>query len=64
MEDYQERVVQEKVELDWKKGRLDTFLRSGGHFEVGDEEYNRMVRQITAMREYSQALGERIAAFK
>ncbi len=63
MENYQERVVGEKGDIDRKAERLEAFLRSDKSNHITEDERDRMARQNTAMREYSRILGERIAAF-
>lgn len=61
---FQERVVVEKQELDKKIEALSTFM-DGKIFEtVPPAEQARLHWQIVAMKSYSAALGERIAAFQ
>ena len=61
---FQERVVVEKQELDEKIEALCKFM-DGAIFEtVPPAEQARLHWQRTAMRSYSDALGERIAAFQ
>jgi len=62
MEAYQERVVEEKKELDDKIEKLAAFLQTDTFGNLPDVEQARMTRQKRAMKEYSKALGERIAA--
>lgn len=64
MQPYQLRVIQEKTELDIKIKALAAFTKQES-FEaaVPMPEQRRMFRQLVAMQEYSQILGERIAAF-
>ena len=61
---FQERVVVEKQELDKKIEALSAFM--GGHLfqTIPSAEQARMHKQRVAMRSYSEALGERIAAFQ
>ena len=63
MEQFQERVVVEKHELGIKLDRLKGFIESSKFKTIPIEEQKRMNRQFDAMAEYSQILGERIAAF-
>jgi hypothetical protein len=61
---HQRRVVDEKLELDAKIGKLDEFIeRSPMFYKVGLKEMKRLCRQFDAMEEYSNILGERIEAF-
>ena len=63
MESYQERVIEEKQELDDRIDKLESFLLSGRAGAVVEDEIQRMNRQCAAMKEYSDVLGERIDAF-
>lgn len=63
MEDYQQRVMNEKVELDSKIEKLDEFIKGVVFEDVDPFEQGVMMRQLRAMRSYSQALGERIQIF-
>ena len=63
MEAYQKRVVAEKKELDGKLNKLVEFLDSDKFGNLPPEERTRMIRQSEIMKEYSDILGERIAAF-
>lgn len=63
MAPHQERVVQEKRDLDEKLSKLCAFLGSDLFLTLPTEERNRLTRQHNAMIQYSQILGERIAAF-
>jgi hypothetical protein len=63
MQPHQERVVQEKTELDEKIDKLDAF-RAGTIFPtVAVEEQDRLNKQLSFMRQYSGVLADRIAAF-
>ena len=64
MQPHQQRVVDEKVEVDEKLDKLSAFIESSPIF-VGlpHEERVLLIRQEQAMLEYSNILGERIAAF-
>ena len=66
MSDYlphQQRVVDEKSELDEKLSKLDAFLRTDTFKRLRNEEQILLGRQATAMRIYSGILGERIKLF-
>ena len=63
MQEYKQRIVSEKKELDQKIGRLAAFLDGETAATVSVEEIERMKRQFEIMKEYSQILAERIAAF-
>lgn len=60
---HQERVVQEKKELDEKLTKLSAFGTTPLFVALPAEEQGRLNRQHTVMEEYSRILGERIAAF-
>ncbi|MFN9435251.1 MAG: crAss001_48 related protein [Planctomycetota bacterium] len=63
MAPHQERVVQEKKELDEKLAKLDAFGRTDFYRTLPADEQGRLNRQHSVMEEYSRILGERIAAF-
>lgn len=60
---HQERVVQEKQELDDKIVKLDSFMLTDTFHDLTDSEQDRLSRQFDVMKEYSSILGERISAF-
>jgi hypothetical protein len=60
---HQQRVVEEKKELDDKLFRLRLFLASEKIVSVPQVELERLHRQLDAMQEYSNILSERIDAF-
>jgi len=62
MEDYQERVIEEKKALDVKVVKLASFIFSD-QFLVPKDEQERMERQFYSMIEYSRALRDRIYHF-
>ncbi len=64
MQEFQQRVVTEKEELDAKRVKLESFLKTSAFNNLGADERNRMWRQSIAMKHYSLVLGERIAAFE
>jgi hypothetical protein len=64
MEAYQQRVVEEKRELDSKRDKLTEFLKSPNRIKVSQDEQDRLARQLAAMEVYSGILAERIVHFK
>lgn len=61
---HQQRVVDEKAELDKKAGALSDFIGTSPIFETLDPaEQERMKEQNDVMWQYSEILGARIAAF-
>jgi len=60
---FQQRVIDEKRELDEKVAKLQTFTTSAAFEMLPWEERARMLRQHMYMVGYSQVLRERIAAF-
>lgn len=64
MAPHQQRVVDEKAELDTKLEKLTEFVANNPIFpSLPDDERDRLVRQRILMDGYSKVLGERIAAF-
>jgi len=64
MAPHQQRVVDEKTELDKKLTALSEFINSSSIFgTLPQEEKARLVCQEEVMKDYSSILGERIAAF-
>jgi hypothetical protein len=63
MQPHQQRVVDEKTELDSKLEKLNVFIGSLTHFGLPELEQYRLARQAEAMSQYSRILSERIAAF-
>ena len=63
MQPYQERVIQEKQELDEKLSRLKLFLMGSMFQSLPGDEQGRLERQAELMSQYSAVLGERIANF-
>ncbi len=64
MESYQQRVVDEKQELDERRQHLKAFIWSDAFEGVGVEERTRMKFQAKLMEDLSAVLAERIQAFK
>ena len=63
MEPHQQRVVDEKTELDERLTKLIAFFNSQIFSGLPTDEQDRMKRQADHMTNYSVVLGERIAAF-
>lgn len=63
MQPHQQRVVDEKAELDARREKLTAFLAGDICRTLPAEEQHRLGRQATIMAQYSQILGERIDAF-
>ena len=64
--DYQNRVIEEKAELDEKIKNLQIFLKSEGVVRgilISPEEFGRMMYQVAAMENYSNVLKDRIQNF-
>lgn len=60
---YQQRVVDEKAELDERLGKLQAFLGTPQCLSLSFDERGRLAVQAELMRSLSDVLGERIAAF-
>ena len=60
---HQQRVVKEKEELDEKLEKLLRFFMGDVYKKLDIAEQDRLSAQATAMKRYSDILGERIAAF-
>ncbi len=60
---HQERVIQEKVELDEKLKKLNDFFKTETFSSLGYGDTALLTRQFEHMLRYSETLGERIAAF-
>ncbi len=63
-ESFQQRVVDEKKELDDKINKLCVFETSPTFQNLPDDERDRLRRQRLIMIDYSDILRERIANFK
>lgn len=64
MEPHQQRVVDEKTELDKKATALSNFIGTSPIFDTLDvAEQERLKEQNDVMWQYSEILGARIAAF-
>lgn len=66
MQPHQQRVVDEKADLDGRITKLEAFIGGPGmatFLNLPADEQERMGRQLALQRELSAVLGERIAAF-
>lgn len=63
LQPHQQRVVDEKTELDMKREKLTAFYSTPIFQGLPESEQSRFLRQGVAMRTYSEILGERIEAF-
>jgi hypothetical protein len=63
MEPYQDRVLNEKAELDSRLARLQAFLNRPTFNELAIDEQERLRRQAAVMQEYSEILAARIEHF-
>jgi hypothetical protein len=63
MQPFQERVIEEKRELDEKIAKLDLFWKGDVFLTLPSAEQVLLRRQLVAMEDYSAMLGERITAF-
>jgi hypothetical protein len=64
MEDYQQRVIDEKTELDGKLQRLIKFLDTEKFAKLDEDERARLTKQAKIMQRYFDVLIERIAHFQ
>ena len=65
MSDYQQRVVNEKEQLDIKREALRAFIMSPKEIEkLSDVEKDLLSGQMILMQQYSDILGRRIQAFE
>ena len=63
MEAHQQRVVDEKTDLDAKLQRLALFFSGPIFSTLKRDEQDRLHKQAHIMQSYSEVLAERIAAF-
>ena len=64
MHDYQQRVIEEKRELDGKRYRLRVFINSPRFLDLDDKSKFLLENQASVMEEYSLILGSRISHFE
>lgn len=63
MQPHQQRVIDEKKDLDEKLTKLLNFVLTDTYDQLDREEKRRLGTQAHYMRMYSDVLGQRIAAF-
>jgi hypothetical protein len=63
MQPHQQRVVDEKTELDEKLTKLNAFFSNSVFEKLPEAERLRLAKQANIMKDYSDVLSERIAAF-
>ena len=63
MQPHQQRVVDEKTELDARLVNLNKFFSTEIFSKLPEDEATRLSKQASTMADYSNILGERIAAF-
>lgn len=63
LQPHQQRVVEERAELEDKLGKLQAFITGERFAAVPDAEQGRLVLQHNIMNAYSLVLEMRIAAF-
>lgn len=61
---FQQRVIDEKNDLDEKITKLDEFIGTDIFYKLFLSEQDRLLEQLALMQSYSEVLGERIAEFK
>lgn len=64
MQPYQQRVVDEKAELDTKITALNNFIPTQNFTSLDSDNKTLLVTQLNTMREYSNILADRISLFK
>ena len=64
MQPHQQRVLEEKAELNAKLEKLKVFLAGPVFKTLEPAEQMRLIQQCAIMVDYSSVLGKRIAAFK
>lgn len=63
MQPHQQRVVDEKDELEEKLTKLNSFIGGTIYDSLSADERNRLSRQAVIMKDYLDILNERINAF-
>ncbi len=64
LEAYQQRVVDELIELNRRAINLTIFRNSDSFNQVDSEEQKRLIKQLDIMQSYREILNERINNFK
>ena len=63
LQPHQQRVVDERRELDERRQKLSEFIRGDVYLSLPVQERSLLRKQAKVMRQYSDLLGERIAVF-
>lgn len=63
MQPHQERVIEEKQELDNRINKLSSFFDTNIFSSINKDEQGRLIRQYEYMKLYSKVLSERIENF-
>lgn len=63
MKEYQERVIEEKEELDNKRAKLDVFIEGDIFPALETKERKLLIKQAVIMSEYAKVLRKRIDLF-
>jgi hypothetical protein len=64
LQPHQQRVIDEKSELDERLAKLVIFMGTELCLSLPFAERGRLKRQASAMKDYTEVLAERIAAFE
>lgn len=64
MPPHQQRVIDEKADLDGKRDRLAVFFLGPVFAKLDNAEQERLGKQYLVLTEYSDILSQRIAAFQ
>lgn len=64
LEAYQQRVVDELIELNRRAINLTIFRNSDSFNQLDSEEQKRLIKQLDIMQSYREILNERINNFK
>ena len=64
LEDYQQRIVDELIELNRRAINLTIFRNSDSFNQVDSGEQKRLIKQLDIMQSYREILNERINNFK
>lgn len=63
MKPYQQRVIDEKTELDERLSKLEAFRETDAWDQLPDEDQDLLINQTVIMHQYSEVLERRIARF-
>jgi len=63
MDDHEDRVVEEKAQLDGKIGRLSDFMHGDAYQTLSATDQGLLMVQFRIMKSYSQVLADRIRRF-